>query len=130
MADTPLIAILDDDASIREAHQALMRSLGYRVQPFSCGEDFLCSQLIESTRCLIAEVRMPGITGPKLHARLIGAEAPVPTVLMIAYRDAGVRARRLAAGAVGYVSRPFAEDQLLPYLRAALHGENGEGATP
>jgi FixJ family two-component response regulator len=129
MTDTPLIVIVDDDPSIRAALQALMRSLGYRVQTFSCGEDFLRSQLIESTRCLIADVQMPGITGPELHARLISAGASVPTVLMTAYPNSGVGARALAAGAIGYLSKPFAEDQLLPYLHAALHGKNGVEAT-
>lgn len=130
MTDRPLVVIVDDDASVRHALRALMRSLGYCAETFTRGEDFLQSQLIARTRCLIADVQMPGITGPELHARLISAGVPVPTVLITAYPDEGVRARALAAGAVGFLSKPFAEDQLLPYLRAVLHDDNGVGAKP
>jgi FixJ family two-component response regulator len=130
MTDTPLVVIVDDDVSVRHALRALMRSLGYRAETFARGEDFLQSQLIARTSCLIADVQLPGITGPELHARLISSGAPVPTLLITAYPDDGVRARALAAGAVGYLSKPFAEDQLLPYLHAVLHDKNGAGARP
>jgi FixJ family two-component response regulator len=130
MTDKPLIVIVDDDASVREALQALMRSLGYCTKTFSCGDDFLCSQTIAHTRCLIADVQMPGISGPELQARLISSGASVPTVLITAYPNDGDRTRALAAGAIGYLSKPFAEDQLLPYLHAVLGDENGVEATP
>lgn len=129
MMNKPLIVIVDDDGSVREALQALMRSLGYCTETFSCGEDFLHSQLIGHTSCLIADVQMPGITGPELHARLVSSGASVPTVLITAYPDDGDRTRALAAGAIGYLSKPFAEDQLLPFLHAVLHDENGLEAT-
>jgi FixJ family two-component response regulator len=69
-------------------------------------------------------------TGTELHARLISSGASVPTVLITAYPDDGLRARALAAGAVGYLTKPFAEDQLLPYLNAAIHDEHSGGARP
>jgi FixJ family two-component response regulator len=129
MTDKPLIVIVDDDASIRQALRALMRSLGYCAETFACGEDFLHSELIARTNCLIADIQLPGITGAELHAELRSSGALVPTVLMTAYPDDGLRARALAAGAVGYLRKPFAEEQLLPYLQAALHNESrGEGS--
>jgi CheY-like chemotaxis protein len=117
----PLIAIVDDDAAVREALEGLMRALGYDAEPFACGEDFLNSPLIERTACLIADVQMPGITGVELHRRLIASGQPVPTVLITAYPDDDIRARALAAGAICYLGKPFSEDELLRCLDSAFH---------
>lgn len=127
---TPLIAIVDDDTSVREALEALMRSLGYRTETFSCGEDFLGSSLIEGTACLIADVQMPGISGLELHERLIEAGKLVPTVLITAYPNDDSRARAMAAGALCYLSKPFSEDVLLHCLESAFGGDGGGSGLP
>ena len=116
----PLIAIVDDDSSVREALAALMRSLGYAVKVFACGNDMLRSPTIEHTACLIADVQMPGMSGLELHAGLIAAGKPIPTVLITAYPSEEVRSRAFAAGAVGFLAKPCAEHELIHCLDLAL----------
>jgi FixJ family two-component response regulator len=127
---TPLIAIVDDDASVREALMALMRSLGYAAEAFACGEEFLGSQRAERVACLIADMQMPGITGLELHALLSSSGTPIPTILITAYPNDGIRHRALAAGAIGYFGKPFPEDELLRCLHSACHDGEPEGRSP
>jgi FixJ family two-component response regulator len=115
-----LIAIVDDDASMLAAINALMRSLGFASQAFSSGKDFLDSPHLQRTACLIADVNMPGMTGLELHRHLVTAGRRIPTILITAYPNDHVRARALAAGVIGYLSKPFAEDELLGRIRSAL----------
>jgi FixJ family two-component response regulator len=93
MSNKPLIAIVDDDASVREAMMSLMRALGFLVEAFACAEDFLKSDGVQRTACLIADVRMPGMSGLELYRRLAASGKPIPTVLITAHSDDGVRAR-------------------------------------
>ena len=115
-----MIAVVDDDESVREALAGLMKSLGYRAMAFSCAEDFLKSQGRDSTACLIADVQMPGMTGPELHGQLIASGKPVPTILITAYPDKGMRLRALQAGVVCCLTKPFRESELLACLDSAL----------
>jgi FixJ family two-component response regulator len=116
----PLISIVDDDESMREALKSLMKSLGYRVEAAASAEEFLRSPHIRRTSCLIADMQMPGTTGLDLHRHLSASGKPIPTILMTAYPDDSVRERAVAAGAIGYLSKPFDENGLLACIRSAL----------
>jgi len=116
-----MIAVVDDDASVREALAGLMKSLGYRAMAFSSAEDFLNSQGRGSATCLIADVQMPGMTGPELYNHLIASGNPVPTILITAYPDKGMRVRALQAGVVCCLTKPFRESDLLACLNSALN---------
>jgi FixJ family two-component response regulator len=122
----PLISIVDDDESMREAIKGLMRSLGYRVEAVACAQAFLSSRHAGRTSCLIADMQMPGMTGLELHRRLLASGKPIPTILITAYPDNSVRERALAAGVIGYLSKPFEQDDLLACIRSALtHAPSG-----
>jgi FixJ family two-component response regulator len=114
------ISIVDDDESIREAVMDLMRALGFTTEAFARGEDFLKSDRLRGTACLIADVQLPGMGGLELHSRLIASGNPVPTVLITAYPDDEVRARALKAGVVGYLAKPFSDAALLGCINSAL----------
>lgn len=118
-----VISIVDDDGSVREAITGLMKSLGFFAQAFHSCESFLKSDHRKGTDCLIADVQMPGMTGLELHSRLIASGEPIPTILITAYPDENVRTRALEAGVIGYLAKPFAEDELLGCIRSALAGE-------
>lgn len=123
---TAVIAIVDDDHSVREALTGLVRSLGYGAKAFERAEDFLKSKR-RRVSCVIADVQMPGVTGLELHQRLSTSAEPVPTILITAYPDDGVRERALAAGVIGYLSKPFDENDLLACIRSALTRARGDG---
>ena len=116
----PLILIVDDDESMREAIKGLIRSLGYRVEAVASAQEFLSSRFVRRTSCLIADVQMPGMTGLELYRRLSTSEKPIPTILITAYPDDGVRERALSAGVIGYLSKPFEDDDLAACVRSAL----------
>src|SRR5258708_26224356 len=115
-----VISIGDDDESMREAIKGLMRSLGYRVEAAASAQEFLSSRHVRRTSCLIADMQMPGMTGLELHRHLSASGKPIPTILITAYPDSGVRERALSAGVIGYLSKPFEEDDLLACIRSAL----------
>jgi FixJ family two-component response regulator len=121
----PLISVVDDDESMREAVKGLMKSLGYRVEAAASAEEFLGSRHVRRTSCLIADVQMPGITGFELYQRLSASGKPIPTILITAYPDDSVRERALAAGVIGYLSKPFDENDLLACIRSALTNARG-----
>ena len=127
MPNKPLIAIVDDDASVREAMMSLMRALGFLAEAFRCAEDFLKSDGLQHTSCLIADVRMPGMSGLELYRRLVASGRPIPTVLITAHSDEGVRARALKAGIICYLTKPFREDDLLGCICSAVDHGNTEG---
>ena len=116
----PQISVVDDDESMREAIRGLMRSLGYRAQAFRSAEEFLTSRQVLHTCCLIADVQMPGMTGLELHRHLVALGKTIPTILITAYPDDSVRERALGDGVVGYLSKPFDENDLLACIRSSL----------
>lgn len=120
MPEEVVIAIVDDDEAVREALAGLVKSLGFRAVAFSSAEDFLNSEGHGSASCLIADVQMPGMTGPELHDRLTTSGQHIPTILITAYPDERVRARALQAGMVCYLTKPFKESDLLACLDSAL----------
>ena len=120
----PLISIVDDDESVREAAKGLMKSLGYTAETFPSAEDFLQSKQVPRTTCLIADVNMPGMSGLDLHRHLSSSGKRIPTILITAYPDNSVRERALNAGVICYLSKPFDEADLLSCLHSALLSDN------
>jgi FixJ family two-component response regulator len=116
----PLISIVDDDGALRSSLEDLMRSVGFRVQVFSSAETFLRSNQAQTTDCLILDVRMPGMTGPRLQRDLRSKRADLPIIFITAYANAEVRAQVLEAGAVAFLYKPFYEEDLLGAINAAL----------
>jgi FixJ family two-component response regulator len=124
MRSVALITIVDDDEEIREATKGLLRSLGYQAAAFSSAEEFLQSDSLDDTACLIADVQMPGLSGIDLRGRLIARGVKMPTIFITAFPEEGARARAMTAGAVGYLGKPFSEESLLRCLDSAL-GSSG-----
>jgi FixJ family two-component response regulator len=118
-----VIAIVDDDHSVRDALTRLVRSLGYGAMAFECGEDLLKSRGRRRVSCVIADVQMPGMTGFELHNRLVTSGAPIPTILITAFPDERARERALQAGVICYLPKPFSEDDLLACIRSTLGGD-------
>jgi FixJ family two-component response regulator len=115
-----VIAIVDDDRSVREALTSLIRSLGYVAIAFECAEDLLKSKRRRNASCMIADVQMPGMTGLELYNRLVASNEAIPTILITAFPDERVRNRALEAGAICYLAKPFREDELLACIHSAL----------
>jgi FixJ family two-component response regulator len=115
-----LISIVDDDESVREAVEGLIESLGFRVRTFQSATEFLACPEIADTSCMIADVQMPQMSGLDLYRRLGELGHAIPTILITAYPNDGVRDTLLAAGVVGYLVKPFDDDALIECVRSAL----------
>ena len=115
-----LISVVDDDESIRESLPDLLRIFGFAAQTFSSAEEFLASDRIGQTRCLILDVAMPGMTGPDLQRELRVRHQEIPIIFITAGRDEAVRQRLLKEGAVECLFKPFSDSDLLDALNAAL----------
>jgi FixJ family two-component response regulator len=116
----PLISVVDDDESVRESLPDLLREFGFAAQAFSSAEEFLASDYLGQTRCLVLDVAMPGMSGPDLQQELTRRRREIPIVFITAHRDEGVRPRLLERGAVECLSKPFSDTALLDALNAAL----------
>jgi len=116
----PLISIVDDDDSVRQALKSLIDSVGFRAEVFGSGEEFLNSAYVLQTDCLIADVRMTGMSGLELQERLNTTGSPIPIVFISAHDDKEARNRGLRAGAVAFLEKPFSEDSLLGAISAGL----------
>jgi FixJ family two-component response regulator len=115
-----LVSVVDDDESIRESLPDLLKELGFAVRAFSSAEDFLASDCIQQTKCLILDVAMPGMSGPELQRELTHRQAKIPIVFITANRDEGVRSQLVERGATACLLKPFSEAELLGALNAAL----------
>ncbi len=115
-----LVAIVDDDDLIRGALQGLLKAVGWPAQAFSSAEEFLESGQQHRTACLIADIRMPGMSGLELQAKLNAEHCKIPTIFITAHGDAKMRLQALRAGAVEFLAKPFDEEALLQSVRAAL----------
>src|SRR6195256_1516115 len=115
-----LVAIVDDDDSMRSALQGMMRSVGLATQAFASAEDFLKSGQQHQTACLIADIRMPGMSGLELQAHLNAERCRIPTIFITAHGDAKMRMQALREGAVEFLAKPFDDEALLDSVRAAL----------
>jgi len=115
-----LVAIVDDDDSMRSALQGLLRVLGVPARTFASAEEFLNSGQQHQTACLIADIRMPGMSGLELQARLNAEHCRIPTIFITAHGDEKMRMQALRAGAVEFLAKPFDDEALLESVRAAL----------
>ncbi|TIW38816.1 MAG: response regulator, partial [Mesorhizobium sp.] len=96
----PLVSVVDDDESVRESLPDLLKAFGFRVEAFASAEEFLASDIVDKTKCLILDVSMPGMSGPDLQRELQRRGLPIPIVFVTAHRDDTVRPRLLEQGAV------------------------------
>lgn len=120
VTEIPVISIVDDDESVREAIESLLKSVGYIAKVFPSAGDFLRSGQLDDTGCLILDVQMPGMSGLELQSRLMASKSPVPIIFISAHADAEARARALEAGAVGFLQKPFSEDALLNAIKSSV----------
>jgi FixJ family two-component response regulator len=114
------VSVVDDDESVRESLPDLLREFGFEAQAFSSGEEFLASDCVGQTRCLILDIAMPGMSGPDLQRELTLRRQEIPIVFITAHRDETIRPRVLAQGAVECLFKPFTETALREALDAAL----------
>jgi FixJ family two-component response regulator len=115
-----LVSVVDDDESVRESLPDLLKEFGFAARAFSSAEEFLASDCVVQTRCLILDIAMPGMTGPDLQRELKLRRQEIPIVFITAQRNETVRARILEQGAVGCLFKPFSDMALLEALNAAL----------
>jgi FixJ family two-component response regulator len=130
MSEHPLIAVVDDDESVRGALQRLLRLEGFRTAMFTSAEDFLHAGQLQDTACLIVDVRMPRMSGLELQRQLATTHSSIPLIFITAHGDEAARARALRAGAVDFLYKPFRHEVLLRAIRSALRSsrQGGEGA--
>jgi FixJ family two-component response regulator len=114
------IAIVDDDQSVRDAATNLFRSMGFPAVAFASAEEFLGSDALEKTSCLVLDVQMPGMGGLTLQSHLAASGRHIPIVFVTGYPDAGVRDKAMQLGAVRFLTKPFTEHDLVDGLRSAL----------
>jgi FixJ family two-component response regulator len=117
---TKVVAIVDDDDLMRSALQGLLKAVGLPAQAFGSAEEFLKSGQQQQTACLIADIRMPGLSGLELQAQLNADHCRIPTIFITAHGDARMRMQALRAGAVEFLTKPFDNKALIESVRAAL----------
>ena len=115
-----MVAIIDDDGSCRAAIQRLLKTAGFSVQSFASSEDFLSSGHQHETGCIIADIRMPGMSGLDLQTKLSSDHCPIPTIFITAHGDEKMRLQAMRAGAVKFLTKPFDGGALIEDVRVAL----------
>jgi len=115
-----LIAIVDDDDLMRNALQGLLKAVGLPARAFASAEEFLQSGQQHQTACLIADIRMPGMSGLELQVKLNAERCRIPTIFITAHGDTKMRLQAIRAGAVEFLAKPFDDEVLLQNVRAAL----------
>ena len=115
-----MVAIVDDDETIRRALLCTMKAAGLTARAFASAEEYLASGQQDETGCLIADIRMPGMSGLELQAKLEAERRQIPILFISAHGDEEMRLRALRAGAVEFLAKPFDRTVLLNYVRAAL----------
>ena len=116
----PTVFIIDDDASVRESIQDLLESLGLRSESFGTAEEFLRSKLPEGPRCLVLDVRLPGVNGLDFQRRLVDAGFQIPIIFITGHGDIPMTVKAMKSGAVEFLTKPFQERDLLCAIRQAL----------
>jgi len=119
--ETRIVSIVDDDESIREALQGLMKMVGIPALVFASAEEFLDSGQQSRTGCLIADIRMPGMSGLQLQSKLNSDHHRIPIIFITAHGDENVRIEAVRAGAVEFMTKPFDKEMLLDSVRAAFN---------
>ena len=120
MLDTPIVAVVDDDESVRKATEDLLRSIGYDARSFASADEFLGWGDIGRAACLITDVKMPGKSGPELQSDLSRKAYGLPVIFVTAYPEASVRSRALESGAFGFFSKPVDADALGACVESAI----------
>ena len=120
MAERPLVSVVDDDESVRESLPDLLKEFGFAVQAFSSAEEFLASNFVCETKCLILDVAMPGMSGPDLQRELMLRRKEIPIIFITAHGGETVRPRLLEQGAVECLFKPFSDTALREALNTAL----------
>jgi FixJ family two-component response regulator len=120
MVVRPLVSIVDDDESVRESLPDLVREFGFSVRAFSSAKEFLASDSVQQTRCLVLDVAMPGMSGPDLQQELKLRRQDIPIVFITAHGDETLRPRMLAAGAVECLLKPFSDAAVRQAIHTAL----------
>jgi FixJ family two-component response regulator len=116
------IAVVDDDESARSAIQGMLRSVGWQARSFCSAEEFLASGQLCETACLISDIRMPGMSGLELQARLVEEGWRIPIIFVTAHGDSRTQVRAMRAGARAFLGKPFDDKVLLQEVRTALEG--------
>jgi FixJ family two-component response regulator len=122
MTSRPLVTVVDDDESMRESLPDLLQELGFAAQAFASAEEFLASNRLTQTSCLLLDIRMPGMSGPELQRELTRRRHAIPIVFMTAHAEETDRPRLLEQGAADCLIKPFSETALRHALDAALSG--------
>src|SRR5712692_2014032 len=125
LSKLPLVAIIDDDASVRATTDSLVRPLGYVLYTFASSEEFLRSNRLDDLSCVIADVQMPGMSGVDLQAHLLTQGYRVPFIFFTAFPDERIRAQALRAASMCYVTKPFDGHSLSQNPQAALKMHEG-----
>ena len=116
-----MIGIIDDEELVRESLQRLLKIAGYPVVTFASAEEFLKSSGLEEFRCVIADIRMPGMSGLDLQSRLNAEDYRIPIIFITAHGDEKMRVRAMRDGAVAFLAKPFDNSVLLDRVKACLH---------
>jgi FixJ family two-component response regulator len=119
-AEAPLVAIVDDDESMRDTTKDLLDSAGFSAVAFASAASLLKFRRLNRVSCLIADMRMGEMTGLQLHQHLAASDRAIPTILITAYPDERVRAQAMKANVVCYLAKPFVADDLLTCVRSAI----------
>jgi len=119
-SDRRLLSVVDDDESVRESLPDLLREFGFAARVFSSAEEFLSSDCLDQTSCLILDIAMPGMSGPELYLELVRLGYRIPVVFITGQVDETIRARVLKQGAAGFLLKPFSDEALLSAIKVAL----------
>jgi FixJ family two-component response regulator len=122
-AERPLLSVVDDDESVRESLPDLLREFGFAARAFSSAAEFLSSDCVDETRCLILDIAMPGMSGPELHQELKRRRQEIPIIFITAQRNETIRPQVLEQGAVECLFKPFSDTAMLKAVNAALEAK-------
>ena len=115
-----LVAVVDDDESVRSAVHGALKSVGLRARAFGSAEEFLKSGILDETGCLITDLQMPGMSGLELQAKLAQDDCRIPIIFITAYGEPRMRAQAIDAGAIQFLDKPFDDDVLLETVRTII----------
>lgn len=128
--ERPLLSVVDDDESVRESLPDLLRVFGFAARAFSSALEFLSSDSVDETTCLILDIAMPGMSGLDLQQELKRRGQAIPIIFITGQKDEGIRKQALKQGAVKFLYKPFSDTALLDAVNAALdHGDSAEPRT-
>jgi FixJ family two-component response regulator len=121
-----IVMIVDDDDSIRKAVRRLMKSYGFAVETFASATEYLGSDRLDKTSCLVLDVHMPDMNGLELQKRIVESGHAIPIIFITAFTDENARAQAMRAGAVDYLAKPFSDEELLKCIHVALQSAGPE----